>query len=69
MLKNPCYDAKTHTDCKDRCTGCSVLCALWHEYTERREVEYQQRKKEAQERSDIVEHAKRVHSRVVKRMK
>lgn len=67
MLKNPCYDAETHTDCKDRCTGCSIICALWHDYEERRREEYQRRKKLAQERSDIVEHKIDAYNRTIKR--
>lgn len=45
----PCYDEVTKTDCKDRCVGCSTLCALWHEYVEKRDKDYQQRAKKANE--------------------
>lgn len=46
-MKNPCYDPKTKTDCKDRCTGCSTICALWHQYEKERNELYKERAKNA----------------------
>lgn len=48
-MKPPCYDSKTKTDCKDRCTGCSTICALWHKYVEERDKVYEERAQKAQE--------------------
>lgn len=48
-MKPPCYDLKTGTDCKDRCVGCSTICALWHRYVEERDKMYAKRAQKAQE--------------------
>lgn len=44
MLKSPCYDASTKTDCPRRCGGCQVNCPDWDAYLKARDEEYKRRK-------------------------
>ena len=41
MIPNPCFDAKTKRDCKDRHAGCSVNCLKWKRYCEKRNTNYE----------------------------
>ena len=56
MIRNPCYDSKTNTDCENRCSGCSTLCALWHDYVQRRDDMYKKRAKAAEAEGAMIEH-------------
>lgn len=67
MIRNPCYDSKTNTDCENRCTGCSTICALWHDYVERRNELYNKRKKEAEAEQAFIDHQERLRERVRRR--
>lgn len=67
MIDNPCYNRKTHQGCENRCTGCSTLCALWHEYVEKRDAIYQKKAKMARAEQDFIEHKADLHKRVEKK--
>lgn len=46
MIKNPCYNTTTKTDCPDRSLGCAARCPKWAEYVKQRDAMYQQRNRE-----------------------
>ena len=51
VLRNPCYDPETKTDCPRRCAGCSAFCEDWDEYRKQRDAEYDRKFKEARAKS------------------
>lgn len=67
MLKNPCYNQKTNTDCENRCSGCSTICALWHDYVQRRNKMYKERAKTAKVESGMIEHQARLKRKIQQR--
>jgi hypothetical protein len=38
--KSPCYDAKTKTDCPNRCVDCKQTCKKWKEFEEFKKQDY-----------------------------
>ena len=53
MIKNPCFNEETATDCPRRCVGCGATCPEWLKYTEEREKEYEKRLVRAQVNSIV----------------
>lgn len=43
MLRPPCYNRVTKTDCPDRSVTCHGTCKKWAEYEAERDVEYRHR--------------------------
>lgn len=66
-MKNPCYDRENNKDCENRQAGCSLICALWHDYERRRNEEYEKRKKLADENAAVKEHQVRLAQKLKKR--
>ena len=66
MLKRPCYDELTKTDCPDRCAGCSAHCERWAEYVAARNAEYAERTKEHLLKQDYKGHRTRRIERIRK---
>ncbi len=46
QIKNPCYNAKTKTDCPRRAIGCREKCNLYKIYKTLKRVEEKQKTKE-----------------------
>lgn len=65
-LRPPCYNRETGEDCKDRCTGCSTICALWHQYTQERNKYYEERKKQSQAEGDMIAYQVERHRKLKK---
>ena len=68
-VESPCFDTKTNTDCKDRCVGCSTLCALWQDYVKRRDEEYKQRAEKAQIFGAEIYATNKRHNKILKKQK
>ena len=66
MSKSPCYDPVTDQDCINRCTGCSAICALWHEYERNRNEKYKERYKKKHADRVYIEHHKDLNKRTKK---
>ena len=43
MLKPPCYNAATKTDCPERTLNCKSYCQDWKDYEKARDEEYEKR--------------------------
>ena len=48
MLKNPCFNSETKTNCSKRCAGCAATCPDWKKYSQERDEQYEQRRNEAE---------------------
>ena len=46
-MESPCYNRYSHEDCPNRGEGCSVTCERWAMHLKVRELEYKQRRKQA----------------------
>lgn len=56
ILKNPCYDVETKTDCPKRRGGCQFDCPEWDKYLEKRDEIYKQRAIEREAKVVITDH-------------
>lgn len=53
MIKSPCYDSKTCTNCPDRHVGCRSTCPEWKRYEAMKQKEYADRARLAQLEADL----------------
>lgn len=43
MVKSPCFDVRSQTDCPNRSPGCAATCLEWQKYLEKRDAVYKER--------------------------
>lgn len=60
MIKAPCYNETTKTDCPKRAVGCHERCEAWRKYEKLRDEEYRQRQIEREAKGAIYEHRNKV---------
>lgn len=56
MMKNPCYDPETHTDCPKRKVGCRKDCQEWKEYEADRRDHYSEKLKTVKNTAVIMDY-------------
>ena len=54
-MKNPCFDPATKIDCPDRAPGCSVKCPKWAKYKKEKNKEYEERRKQSEYNSMLID--------------
>ena len=54
VIKSPCFDPATKTDCADRCQGCATACKKWAEYVVARDAAYKKSAMDAMAKSDYI---------------
>ena len=67
MIKPPCYNEETKTDCPDRTYGCHERCEKWSKYEKLRNEEYRKRLMESEARNAHFEHWDRINGNGGKR--
>ena len=63
-MESPCYDRKLSQGCPDRRGGCSVTCERWAMYLKIRELEYKQRRKQADAEANQFEYSQARNKRL-----
>jgi hypothetical protein len=64
MMRAPCYDPETKTDCPKRTAGCQISCKRWAKYVKERDEYYAQKNKETLERIRYEDSRRRSRVRV-----